>query len=938
MQAPPAPPAGSTEAEGAFQAVQSRGSSYGAGRSSAAARGGAAVRVSSVVAAGAGGRSRSRAHLVDVRVIIREQVQLRGLPSAIASRDVLRRVEYLGQYGNVVRVLFVPSDTGSTTAYVTFGSAEEACSAVLALDGLLLDSGVRLRAGFGCTKYCSAWLRDTTCTARECYFLHEVKPDEDSFTREEMTHAGGNAFGYTFASLANPRPSPEILAMVAASASAARSSGAVFPPPLPHSVVAAFLATCLGTTGEAAQRATPAVIATALAAASERRRGPVQSLAPTPPLPLPARAPSTLAPSPAPAPAFAPAPKPGPAQAPAHTSLSAMLPVPTPSATAPAQSTLAGAGASDALPSTLDVGMNSHVAAASGAAVTESLAAAEVGAARAARAAADAASARAADDAGALARAAGDAAASLVGEITEALRARSLAAQQRSAGVSACASQDSIARAYDGGDGSDTAAGDETCPPSPSSLVLVSASLPPQLSLASAPWTLPTDASDSDTFAAFMASNRRGTDSDSGFLQPLGAAISGLRSAASDASTGTPALLGAELIPLKEGLVAKEQVAPSAVGFLPLVSSLPPGLMSATAQLALPPLPKAIAPPVVVQPSLPLSLPSLNFAPLPPDSRSTLLGGGFSGGSSFAGPDVVATGLASMEAGTVVGDQNIPSLSTLSPYAPAFDYDDVAAQTLPVPPPPPQLLPQMDLLIPLPFSAPPMSEQVAHFAAIADNQNAQLAAIKVMSERLAAVRASNEAMSARLFGNLAAPSKAVSPSAPIQGASSNPAAPSLPSHQDDHEQPRAPIVAPPIPHAPAPAPVPAPALKAKSKAVPVKAVQSIVNTQTAPRSFLEGVSPTRFDAAWDRFSRFFPAARLDSLASPAIRPDALVQLSSGSAGRSGGRAGADAIAAIRVLLRAGLVAPGSAAATFLSGHSAPAPRAVAAATAASRKR
>lgn len=43
------------------------------------------------------------------------------------------------------------------------------------------------RAQYGTTKYCSAYLRNETCTNRQCMFLHETNDDHDSFSREDLS-------------------------------------------------------------------------------------------------------------------------------------------------------------------------------------------------------------------------------------------------------------------------------------------------------------------------------------------------------------------------------------------------------------------------------------------------------------------------------------------------------------------------------------------------------------------------------------------------------------------------------------------------------------------------------------------------------------------------------------------------------------------------------
>ena len=46
---------------------------------------------------------------------------------------------------------------------------------------------MNIRAQYGTTKYCSAYLRNETCGNRNCTFLHEVGEDYDSFSRQDLS-------------------------------------------------------------------------------------------------------------------------------------------------------------------------------------------------------------------------------------------------------------------------------------------------------------------------------------------------------------------------------------------------------------------------------------------------------------------------------------------------------------------------------------------------------------------------------------------------------------------------------------------------------------------------------------------------------------------------------------------------------------------------------
>jgi hypothetical protein len=140
--------------------------------------------------------SNSRKHLSNVRVIQRNLVYVIGLPLNCAKEETLRRYEYFGQYGRIVKVVInknnlynANSPQGPTcSAYITFANKGDAHICIAAVDGVTLDNRI-LRASFGTTKYCSYFLRNIACTNPDCMYLHELGEDADSFTKEEMINS-----------------------------------------------------------------------------------------------------------------------------------------------------------------------------------------------------------------------------------------------------------------------------------------------------------------------------------------------------------------------------------------------------------------------------------------------------------------------------------------------------------------------------------------------------------------------------------------------------------------------------------------------------------------------------------------------------------------------------------------------------------------------------
>ena len=84
----------------------------------------------------------------------RTLVYVMGLSPRIAREEILRRHEYFGQYGKVLKIVIThtpqsaASGPVSLSSYITYSNREEAEQAILAVDGVVLD-GRTLKASFG---------------------------------------------------------------------------------------------------------------------------------------------------------------------------------------------------------------------------------------------------------------------------------------------------------------------------------------------------------------------------------------------------------------------------------------------------------------------------------------------------------------------------------------------------------------------------------------------------------------------------------------------------------------------------------------------------------------------------------------------------------------------------------------------------------------------
>ncbi|KAI5119088.1 hypothetical protein M0805_004861 [Coniferiporia weirii] len=138
-----------------------------------------------------------RRHLLNVRVVQRNVVYIVGLGSRFAKEELiptLRSNEYFGQYGKITKILLVKrTPPGGRPPilglYITYYRREDAARVIGAVDGTPSPSGGGdvMRASYGTTKYCIAFLRGVSCTNNGCMDLHEWGDEKDCFTKEDLT-------------------------------------------------------------------------------------------------------------------------------------------------------------------------------------------------------------------------------------------------------------------------------------------------------------------------------------------------------------------------------------------------------------------------------------------------------------------------------------------------------------------------------------------------------------------------------------------------------------------------------------------------------------------------------------------------------------------------------------------------------------------------------
>ncbi|KAI6009388.1 hypothetical protein F5J12DRAFT_905003 [Pisolithus orientalis] len=137
-----------------------------------------------------------RRHFVNVRVVQRNVVYVVGIGPRFAKEELiptLRSNEYFGQYGKISKIILVKrtSSGGSPVLglYITYHRREDAARCIATVDGAPSPGGGRevMRASYGTTKYCMAFLRSLTCSDSTCMSLHEWGDEKDCFTKEDLT-------------------------------------------------------------------------------------------------------------------------------------------------------------------------------------------------------------------------------------------------------------------------------------------------------------------------------------------------------------------------------------------------------------------------------------------------------------------------------------------------------------------------------------------------------------------------------------------------------------------------------------------------------------------------------------------------------------------------------------------------------------------------------
>ncbi|KAI0792832.1 hypothetical protein C8Q75DRAFT_751628 [Abortiporus biennis] len=139
----------------------------------------------------------NRRHLANVRVVQRNVVYVVGIGPRFAKEELiptLRTNEYFGQYGKISKIVITKRNPPGGRApvvglYITYHRREDAARCIAAVDGAPSPGGGHeiMRASYGTTKYCMAFLRGVNCSDHSCMNLHEWGDENDCFTKEDLT-------------------------------------------------------------------------------------------------------------------------------------------------------------------------------------------------------------------------------------------------------------------------------------------------------------------------------------------------------------------------------------------------------------------------------------------------------------------------------------------------------------------------------------------------------------------------------------------------------------------------------------------------------------------------------------------------------------------------------------------------------------------------------
>ncbi|GAA94926.1 uncharacterized protein L969DRAFT_89885 [Mixia osmundae IAM 14324] len=174
----------------------------------------------------------NRRHLSNVRVKQKNQVHITGLTTKYANEDTLHALkgsDHYGQYGKIAKMFvarkalhqgpspavqvptsLLDSHYQPVNVYINYEQQRDAAACMAAVDGSTTADGLKLRATWGTTKYCTSYLRGQKCAIDGCMQAHETGEEVDGpilLAKEEissMQHAAKQSETRAAASSAAP--------------------------------------------------------------------------------------------------------------------------------------------------------------------------------------------------------------------------------------------------------------------------------------------------------------------------------------------------------------------------------------------------------------------------------------------------------------------------------------------------------------------------------------------------------------------------------------------------------------------------------------------------------------------------------------------------------------------------------------------------------------
>ncbi|KAJ8751200.1 hypothetical protein K2173_016381 [Erythroxylum novogranatense] len=132
---------------------------------------------------------RNLVYVIGLPLDLADEANLWFVPASSTKRILLTIWEsYEGIHLLNINWAIQTSSNNSYCLYITYSKEEEVVCCIQSVHSFVLE-GKSLRACFGATKYCHAWLKNMPCGISDCLYLHDFGSVEDSFTKDDLVSA-----------------------------------------------------------------------------------------------------------------------------------------------------------------------------------------------------------------------------------------------------------------------------------------------------------------------------------------------------------------------------------------------------------------------------------------------------------------------------------------------------------------------------------------------------------------------------------------------------------------------------------------------------------------------------------------------------------------------------------------------------------------------------